>query len=154
VRWSLRSKAAGLWLRKKRSGEHGPGKPERGRANQRVSRVADGKAELIEATDGAWARRRSHNRRQSMVGGGGVLWSRAQSKREGEKVHLRVQVSGGRWYLGGDSGRVPSEKRRQSPSPTCCPAPTRFLVKLRQQSCGSGRHLKLSTSASVTGAPN
>jgi hypothetical protein len=59
-----------------------------------------------------------------------------------------------RWYLGGDSGRVPSEKRRQSPSPACCPAPTRFLVKLRQQSCGSGRHLKLSTSASVTGAPN
>jgi hypothetical protein len=59
-----------------------------------------------------------------------------------------------RWYLGSDSGRVPSEKRRQSPSPACCPMPTRFLVKLRQHSCGSGRHLKLSTSTSVTGAPN
>jgi hypothetical protein len=35
---------AGLRLLKKRSGERGPGKLERGRANQRVSRVADGKA--------------------------------------------------------------------------------------------------------------
>jgi hypothetical protein len=52
VRWSLGSTAVGLWLRKKRSGERGPDKPERGRANQRVSRVADGKAELTEATDG------------------------------------------------------------------------------------------------------
>jgi hypothetical protein len=43
---------------------------------------------------------------------------------------------------------------RQSPSLAFCPAPTRFLAKLRQQSCGSGRHLKLSTSASVTDAPN
>jgi hypothetical protein len=59
-----------------------------------------------------------------------------------------------RWCLGGDSGQVPSKKRRQSPSPACCPTPTRFSVKLRQQSCGSGRRLKLSTSASVTGAPN
>jgi hypothetical protein len=58
VRWSFGSTAAGLWLRKKRSGERGPGKPERGRANQRVSRVADGKAELTEATNGARARRR------------------------------------------------------------------------------------------------
>jgi hypothetical protein len=58
-----------------------------------------------------------------------------------------------RWCLGGDSGRVPSKKWRQSPSPACYPAPTRFLVKSRQQSCGSRRRLKLSTSASVTSAP-
>jgi hypothetical protein len=90
----------GLRLRKKRSGERGLGKPERGRSNQRVSRVDDGKAELTEATDGAWARRQSQNGRQSMVGGGGALWSRAQSKRGGERVRLRAQVSGGRWASG------------------------------------------------------
>jgi hypothetical protein len=97
VRWSLWSTVARLRLRKKRSGERGPGKPERGRANQRVSRVADGKAELTEATDGARARRRSQNGRQSTVGGGGALWSRVQSEGKGERVWLRAQVSGGRW---------------------------------------------------------
>jgi hypothetical protein len=40
------------------------------------------------------------------------------------------------------------------PLPACCLMPTRSLVKLRQQSCGSERRLKLSTSASATGAPN
>jgi hypothetical protein len=59
-----------------------------------------------------------------------------------------------RWCLGDDSGRVPSKKLRQSPSPACCLVPTRSSVTLRQQSCGSGRRLRLSTSASVTGAPN
>jgi hypothetical protein len=82
VRWSLGSTEGGLRLRKKRFGERGPGKPEKGRANQRVSRVADGEAELNEATDGSWARRRSQNERQSTVGGGGAPWSRAQSERE------------------------------------------------------------------------
>jgi hypothetical protein len=82
VRWSLGSTAVGLWLPKKRSGERGPGKPERGRENQRVSRVADGKAELTEATDGARARRRAQDGRQSTVGGGRPLWSRVQSERE------------------------------------------------------------------------
>jgi hypothetical protein len=57
VRWSFGSTAAGLRLRKKCSGEHGLGKPEGERANQRVSRVADSEAELTEATDGARARR-------------------------------------------------------------------------------------------------
>jgi hypothetical protein len=51
-----------LRLRKKRFGESGPGKPERGRANKRVSRVADSEAELTEETDGARARRWSQNR--------------------------------------------------------------------------------------------
>jgi hypothetical protein len=77
VRWSLGSTVAGLRLRKKRSGERRPGKPERGRANQRVFRVADSKAELTKAIDGARARRQSQNGRQSTVGGGGALWSRA-----------------------------------------------------------------------------
>jgi hypothetical protein len=97
VRWSFGSTAVGLWLRKKCSSESGPDKPERGRENQRVSRVADGEAKLTEATDGARARRRSQNGRQSTVGGGGALWSRAQIEREGERIWLRAQVSGGRW---------------------------------------------------------
>jgi hypothetical protein len=96
VRWSLGSTAAWLRLCKKCSGERRPDKLERGRANQRVSRVVDGKAELTEATDGVRARRRSQNGRQSIVGGGGALWSRAQSEREGERVRLRAQVSGRR----------------------------------------------------------
>jgi hypothetical protein len=88
---------AGLQLCKKRSGEHGPGKPERGRANQRVSRVVDSETELTEAANEARARRRSQNGRRSTVGSGGALWSRAEREREGEKVRLRAQVSGGRW---------------------------------------------------------
>jgi hypothetical protein len=63
----------GLRLRKKHSGERGPGKPERGRANQRVSRVADGEAELTEATDEARARRWSQNGQRSTVSGGGAI---------------------------------------------------------------------------------
>jgi hypothetical protein len=100
-----------LRLHKKCSDERGPGKPERGRANQRVSRVADGEAELTEATDGARARRRSQNGRQSMVGGGGAPWSRAQSEREGERVRLRAQVSGGGGQAGcgAQKGRVHAE---------------------------------------------
>jgi hypothetical protein len=45
----------GLRLRKKRFGERGPGKSERGRANQRASRVADDEVELTAATDGVRA---------------------------------------------------------------------------------------------------
>jgi hypothetical protein len=85
----------GLRLRKKCSGERGPGKSERGRANQRVSREGDGEAELTEATDGARARRRSQNGRRSSVSDDGAIWSRAQSERGGERVRLRAQVSGG-----------------------------------------------------------
>jgi hypothetical protein len=48
-----------LRLRKKCSGERGPDKTERERANRGVSQVADGEAELTEATDGERARRRS-----------------------------------------------------------------------------------------------
>jgi hypothetical protein len=45
----------GLRLRKKCSGERGPDELEQKRANQGVSRVADGKAELTEVTDAAAA---------------------------------------------------------------------------------------------------
>jgi hypothetical protein len=69
----------GLWLRKKCSGERVPGKPGREKANQRVSQVADGEAELTEATDGARARWRSQNGRQSSVSNGGATWLHAQS---------------------------------------------------------------------------
>jgi hypothetical protein len=51
-----RKDTMGLRLRKNRSGERGPDEPERGRANRRVSRAADGKAELTVARDGAWTR--------------------------------------------------------------------------------------------------
>jgi hypothetical protein len=54
-----------------------------------------------------------------------------------------------RWCSSDDSGLVPSKNLRQSPSPVCCPVPTRSLVTLGQQFCGSGRRLRLSTSAAV-----
>jgi hypothetical protein len=63
----------GLRLHRKRYGERGPGKSERGRANQKVYRVADGKPEFIEATDGVRDRRRSQNGRRSTVSGGGAI---------------------------------------------------------------------------------
>jgi hypothetical protein len=90
----------GLQLRKKRSGERGPGKSERGRANQRASRVADGEAELTAATNGARARRRSQNGRWSTVSHGGATLLRAQSERGGERVRLRAQLSRGKWASG------------------------------------------------------
>jgi hypothetical protein len=71
VRWSLGSTAAGLRLRKNGSGEHGPGIAGRERAHRRVSRVADGKAELTVALDRARAQRQPRNRRRTSVGGGG-----------------------------------------------------------------------------------
>jgi hypothetical protein len=43
-------------MRKNRSGERGPGKPERGRAHRRVSRAANGEVNLTEAKDGVRAR--------------------------------------------------------------------------------------------------
>jgi hypothetical protein len=49
--------AAELRLRKNCFGERGPDKPERGRAHRRVSRAANGEAELIKAKDKARARR-------------------------------------------------------------------------------------------------
>jgi hypothetical protein len=56
----------GLQLRKKCSGERGPGKPRREKANRRVSRVAGNATVLTEATDATGTQRRSQN--------GGCLW--------------------------------------------------------------------------------
>jgi hypothetical protein len=65
---------AELRLRKNHSRERGPDRPERGRAHRRVSRVADGKAKLTVALDGARAQRRPQNRRWTSTGGGGGSW--------------------------------------------------------------------------------
>jgi hypothetical protein len=62
-----------------------------------VSRVADGKAKLTVALDGAWAQRRPQNKRWTSAGGGGALGSRGQSEREGEGVGQRAQMGEGRW---------------------------------------------------------
>jgi hypothetical protein len=49
---------AELRLRKNHFGERRPDKPKRGRAHRRVSRVANGKAKLTVALDGARAQQR------------------------------------------------------------------------------------------------
>jgi hypothetical protein len=87
----------GLRLCKNRSGEHGPGAAGRERAHRRVSRVADGKAKLTVALDGARAQRRPRNRRWTSAGGRGALGSRGQSEREGEGAGQRAQMGEGRW---------------------------------------------------------
>jgi hypothetical protein len=74
-----------LRLRKNHSGERGLDRPERGRAHQRVSRVADGKAKLTVALDGARAQRRSGNRRWTSAGGGGgsrFAWAERERGRD------------------------------------------------------------------------
>jgi hypothetical protein len=63
---------SGLWLHGQDTGERGPGKPEGLGTNREVSRVADGEAELIEATGVARARRRPWNGRRASVSGGGA----------------------------------------------------------------------------------
>jgi hypothetical protein len=62
--------AVELRLCKNHFGERGPSRPERGRAHQRVSCVADGKAKLTVALDGAQAQQRPRNRRWTSTGGG------------------------------------------------------------------------------------
>jgi hypothetical protein len=62
-------------------------------------------------------------------------------------VEMEV-VFGRRLRSGAEQEAVPI------PSLACCPVATRSLVTLGQQSCRSGRCLRLSTSASTTGAPN
>jgi hypothetical protein len=76
---------AELRLRKNHSSERGPDIPERGRAHRRVSRVADGKAKLTVALDGARAQRRPRNRRWTSVGAGGgsrFAWAEREIGRE------------------------------------------------------------------------
>jgi hypothetical protein len=74
-----------LQLRKNHSGERGPDRPERGRPHRSVSRVADCKAKLTVALDGARAQRRPRNRRWTSVGGGGgsrFAWAERERGRE------------------------------------------------------------------------
>ena len=77
---------AELRLCKNHSGERGPAEPRREGAHRRVSRVADGKAKLAVALDGARAPQRPRNRRWTSAGGGEALGSRGQSEREGERA--------------------------------------------------------------------
>jgi hypothetical protein len=70
----------------KHSGERGPSKPKGKKANQVVSRVADGKAELTEATDVTGTQRRSWNGRRASVNGDGIAWLNAQGGRGGERA--------------------------------------------------------------------
>jgi hypothetical protein len=66
---------------RKCSGEHGPDETERERAHRRVSRVADGKAKLTVALDGARAQRWPLNRRWASAGSGGARFARAERER-------------------------------------------------------------------------
>jgi hypothetical protein len=128
VRWNLGSTAAGLRLRKKRSGERGPDAIERERAHRRVSRAADSKAELTVALDGARARRRPWNKQWVSAGGGGAPCSRGQSEREGERVGQRAQMREERWAIrarGSKGARAHGRGRRtrgrghvREPAPT------------------------------------
>jgi hypothetical protein len=68
-----RTTVAELQLRENHSGERGPAEPRREGAHQRVSRVANGKAKLNVALDGARAQRRPRNRRWTSTGGGRAL---------------------------------------------------------------------------------
>jgi hypothetical protein len=52
--------------------------------NRGVPRVADGKAELTEATDATEAQRRSRNGRRASVSGDGAAWMHAQGERGGQ----------------------------------------------------------------------
>jgi hypothetical protein len=67
------------------------------RAHRRVSRVANSKAELTVALDGARARWWPQNRQWSMAGGSGAPCMRGQSEREGERVGQRAQMREERW---------------------------------------------------------
>jgi hypothetical protein len=87
-----------LRLRKNHSGERGPDRPERERAHRRVSRVADGKAKLTVALDGARAQRRPRNRRWTSADGGGgsrFAWAEREIGRESW-----AEGANGRWEVG------------------------------------------------------
>jgi hypothetical protein len=76
---------AELRLCKNHSGERGPAEPRREGAHRRVSRVADGKAKLTVALNGARAQRRPQNRRwtsASGVGGSRFTWAERERGRE------------------------------------------------------------------------
>jgi hypothetical protein len=115
VRWNLGSTAVGLWLRKNCSGERGPDIAGRKRAHRRVSRVADSKAELTVALDGARARRRPQNGQWSSAGGGGAPCTHGQSEREGwaEGTNERGEVGEqGAWLKRGAGAQTWPENAR------------------------------------------
>jgi hypothetical protein len=56
-----RVEGGGLWLHGENAGERGPGEIERLGANRKVSRIAGEGAELTEATDVTYTRRRPRN---------------------------------------------------------------------------------------------
>jgi hypothetical protein len=82
---------------------------ERERAQQRVSRVADGKAKLTVALDGARAQRWPRNRRWTLAGGGGgsrFAWAEREREREREVGRGRKwKRRGGRAGHGVQKGR-------------------------------------------------
>jgi hypothetical protein len=49
------------------------------------------------ALDGAQMQQWPQNRQRSVAGGGGALYTRGQSEREGERVLQRAQMGDGRW---------------------------------------------------------
>jgi hypothetical protein len=100
---------------RKLSGERGPDASGRERAHRRVSRVADGKAKLTVALDGARAQRRPRNRRWALAGSGGALGSHGQSEREREGARQRAQMREGRWATGrgAQKGRGGSDVARE-----------------------------------------
>jgi hypothetical protein len=113
---------------RKCSGERGLDEIEREMAHQRVSRVADGKAKLTVALDGARAQRQPQNRRWASAGSGRALGLRGQSEREGEGAGQRAQIREGRWAsrAWGSKGRGSARLHRTlnaGPSGATAPKP-------------------------------
>jgi hypothetical protein len=75
-----------------------------------VYRVADGKAKLTVALDGARTQQRPRNRLWMSAGGGRALGSRGQSEREGEGAGQRVQMGEGRWATRARGSDVAGER--------------------------------------------
>jgi hypothetical protein len=82
----LEAMVAELWLHRKNSNECGPGGLEGLGVNRGVFQVPGDRAELPGQQTRRGVPRRSYNGRRTSVGGGGALWSRVQSEREGEGV--------------------------------------------------------------------
>jgi hypothetical protein len=105
---------AELRLRKNHSGERGLDKPKRGRAHRRVSRVANGKAKLTVALDGARAQRRPQNRRWTSADGGGgsrFAWAERESWAEGTNGRGEVGEQGARVKRGEGARTWPDNAR-------------------------------------------
>jgi hypothetical protein len=97
-REALRSRGdgGGLWLHGKHSGERGPGKPEGLGANREVSRVANGEAELTEATNATGTERWS----RSSVSGGGTWLVVCVERERGRESSAEGANEQGEWASG------------------------------------------------------